>query len=99
MTRKEIEKRIAELEATPRALVRCDEGTHAKPATHRVYEEITGERYGVRSFAGANGTRCTEQEAEEWTAGKLNWFKESQKDIRAAQAELKRLKKELRDAK
>jgi hypothetical protein len=97
MTTTEIERRIAEIESTERALVGSDEGTHGKPQTYRVYEEITGERYAVRSFAGANGSRCSELEAREDTEGRLIHFPESQRGMREKQAELKRLWKELRE--
>ena len=95
----EILKQIKELEATPRALVGADEGTHGKPLNHRIYEEITGERYATASFAGSNASRCTEESAQADTEGRIRYFPNATKEIRAAQAELKRLKTELRTAK
>lgn len=86
-------ERIAELEATPRALIGSDEGTHGAPTTHRLYEEITGERYAVRQFGGDNGTRCTIEDAREGTNGRIIDFPNSLSQMRAAQRELAALKK------
>lgn len=99
MSHTEIQARIVALESTERALIGSDEGTHGESGTYRMYEEITGDRYAVYSFAGRNGTRCTIGEAVESTVGRMNWFSNSQSDIRAAQAELKALRKQLRNAK
>ncbi len=96
MTREEITARIADLEATPRALVGSDEGTHGKPLNHRIYEEITGERYATASFAGSNATRCTEESAHEDTEGRIRNFPNATADIRALARELAELKKQLR---
>jgi len=98
-TAEQIKTRIAELEATERALVGCDEGTHGKPLNHRIYEEITGERYAVASFAGNNGTRCTVEEAEANTEGRIRIFPNATAEIRAKQRELADLRKQLRRAK
>lgn len=98
MTRSQIETRIAELEATPRALVGSDEGTHGQPLNHRLYEEITGERYATASFAGSNATRCTEESAYADTKGRVQIFPNATHDMREAQRELKELRKALRSA-
>lgn len=93
-----IEARVKELESTDRALIGSDEGTHGKPGNFRLYEEITGERYAVYSFAGANGSRCTIQEATDETEGRINWFKNSQAEIDGLQKELDTLRTQLRKA-
>ena len=95
-TTTKIEERIAELEATPRALIGCDEGTHGKPLNHRIYEEITGERYAVASFGGNNGTRCTVEEAQEATCGRIRMFPEAVKEMAALRRKLAELRNELR---
>lgn len=95
MDKQAIEKRIKELEAEPRALVGSDEGTHSKPLNHRLYEEITGERYAVASFSGSNGTRCTEQSAYEDTEGRVIVFHKETSRIRGLQLELIQLRKKL----
>lgn len=89
-----IEARIKELEAMPRELIGSDTGTHGKPATHAIYLEITGDMYGVRSFGGANGTRCTVAEAEEQTDGRIHWTADS--PMRRAITELKNLRRQIR---
>jgi len=96
MTKTQIEARIKDLEATPRALVGCDEGTHGTPLNHRIYEEITGERYATAQFAGSNWTRCTEESAQADTNGRIRVFVESLKGMRAAQRELRELRKQVR---
>lgn len=78
------------------ALVGSDEGTHGKPGYYRVYETVTGKRYATYSFAGANATRCTEEQAKADTDGRIVKFPKAQAGIREAQAELKRLQTELR---
>src|SRR4051812_25435196 len=65
----EIKAEIATLEKRERTLIGSDAGTHGKPLTHRIYEEISGERYATASFAGSNATRCTEQSALDNTEG------------------------------
>lgn len=95
MTKTEIEKRIKQLEAEPRALVGSDEGTHGTPGNHRLYEEITGERYAVYSFGGANGGRCSEQSMHDDTEGRVIIFPNETKRIRALQTELKGLRRQL----
>lgn len=89
---KELRERIAELEATPLALVGSDEGTHGKPLSYRIYEEITGERYATASFAGSNATRCSEQSAFDDTEGRIRTFPLATADIRAKQRELRELR-------
>lgn len=96
ISREQIRARIRELEATPREMVQTDEGTHGGPACHYVYEEVTGERYGVRSFAGASGVRITEAEAEERTDGRMRVLNGNQSRIRAARRELAELRRQLR---
>lgn len=98
MTIAQIKARIAELEATPRSLVGSDEGTHGTPLNHRLYEEITGERYAVESFAGSNGTRITEEEARENTNGDIKYFSNETQHIRGLASELRQLKKLLAKA-
>jgi hypothetical protein len=100
LTVAELKKRIADLEATPREMVGTDEGTHQKAALHYVYEEITGERYATRSFAGANAVRLDggEEEAAERTDGHIRVLSANQSSIRAARAELQRLREQLRRA-
>lgn len=93
-----IEKRIKEIEAEPRALVGSDQGTHSTPLNHSVYEEITGERYAVASFGGANGSRCTEAEAKAETNGRLRDFPGETARIRGLQRELAKLRESLRKA-
>jgi hypothetical protein len=92
MTAIEIKARIAELEATPRALVGTDEGTHGQPLTLRIYEEITGERYATASFAGSNATRRTEESAQADTKGRIRLFPLATAEIRRHAAELKQLR-------
>ena len=94
MTRQEIEKRIAELEATPRALVGSDQGTHGMPLQQSVWEEITGERYGTASFAGSNATRCSEQSVYDDTEGRVITFPNQQAEMREKQRELKELRRQ-----
>lgn len=97
MTDAAIASRIVELEATPRALVMTDEGTHSKPATHHVWEEITGERYATRQFGGANATRLESvQEAMDLTHGRMRDLNDNQASIAHARAELKALREESR---
>lgn len=69
-----LSKRIKEIEAEPRALIGTDEGTHGKPGNHRLYEEIGGTRYATYSFAGSNATRCTVEQAEADTDGRIRMF-------------------------
>ena len=79
-----IRAEIADLERTPRQLVGSDEGTHGTPLNHRVYEEITGERYATASFGGSNATRCTEQSAIDDTNGRIVKFPSATAEIRNA---------------
>lgn len=95
MDKQAIEKRIKELEAEPRALVGSDQGTHGTPLNHSIYEEITGERYAVKSFSGASGSRCTEAEAQAATEGRLRTFPNETARIRGLQLELIQLRKKL----
>lgn len=95
MDKQAIVKRIKEIKAEPRALVGSDQGTHGTPLNHSIYEEITGERYAVESFGGANGTRCSETEAEAATNGRLRNFPNETARIRGLQDELKRLERKL----
>lgn len=95
---KAIEERIAELEATPRALVGSDSGTGSPNDEHNIYETITGERYATHSFANANATRCTEDQAKEDTQGYLRYFPNAIAEIRAKARELKALREKLRKA-
>lgn len=92
-----IQKRIAELESTPRALVASDSATHGKPDLYNVYEEITGERYATYSFAGSNASRCPEEDASE-TPGRLRRFPKTTAAMRAAQRELRELRELKRQA-
>ncbi len=93
---KTIEERIAELEATPRALVGSDEGTHSEPLNHRLYEEITGERYAVASFANSNGSRINVDEAHDDTKGSIRYFPVATAEIREKANELRELRKQVK---
>jgi hypothetical protein len=93
MSQSEIANEIAELEATPRVMIGTDQGTGSPNDSHDLYETITGERYAIYSFAGANGTRCTIERAIADTQGYIRWFPESQKTIRAKQKRLKELRR------
>ena len=95
--RQVIEKRIAELEATPPMMVGSDSGTHGKPQIQHIYETIHGERYGVASFAGSNFTRCTEESVHEDTEGYVRHFPNATAKIRELARELKALKSKLVD--
>lgn len=99
MTRQQIEKRIKEIETTPRAMIGSDQGTGSKNDKHDIYEEINGERYAVYSFAGSNGTRCTVEDAERDTQGRIRMFPNAQAEMRKLRAELKRLRETLRKMK
>jgi len=98
MASTEIETCIAELEATPRALVGSDEGTHGQSINHRIYEEITGQRYALAQFNGSNWTRCTEESARKDTEGRIRIFPNATAEMREAQRELAELRKQLRSA-
>ncbi len=76
-------------------MVGSDSGTHALPATHDVYETITGERYAVRTFGGGATSRLTETEAGEMTDGRIRLFGQAEADIRAARRKLADLRKML----
>lgn len=93
MNAEQIKKRIKEIEATPRVLVGSDEGTHGKPDAHRIYEEITGERYATYSFAGSNASRCTEERAKADTNGRIIYYPIATAEILELRAELNRLRK------
>jgi hypothetical protein len=95
----QIQKRIEEIKAEPRALIGTDEGTHGTPTYYRIYEEITGERYAVKSFAGRNGTRWTVEEAEDNTDGRIKMFRGEMARMSALRAELRKLEEEVRNAK
>lgn len=95
LTVEQLRKRAAELEATPRTLVASDEGTHNKPRTYRVWQEITGEVYATTSFGNANATRCTYEEAEEGTAGRINHFQEASTELRHQIRELEAIRRRL----
>ena len=95
MTREQIKARIAELVAMPAECIQTDSGTHSKPAIHRVYEAITGETYATRSFAGANETTIPVADVAARTDGRVRDLVDNWERIRAAQAELKGLRKQL----
>ncbi len=94
----EIQKRIDEINAEPRALIGSDEGTHGKPTSHRIYEEISGERYAIRSHGNSNGTRWTVEEANDETEGRIRMFRGEMARMSALRRELRSLEKELRNA-
>ena len=94
LTDAQITARIRELMATPRALVGSDTGTHGQPDQHSIYEEIDGARYAVYSFAGANGSRCTVEQAEADTRGRIRWFAGEQDRMAELRAELRALRQE-----
>lgn len=95
MVASQIEKRIAQIEATPRALIGSDSGTHAGPQRYDLYEEISGERYAVYTFGGNNGDLRTIEEAMAETKGRIRQFETAKEDIRELRVELKNLRKEL----
>lgn len=95
----QIQKRIEEIKAEPRALIGTDEGTHATPTNYRIYEEITGERYAIKSFARNNGTRWTVEEAEDNTDGRIKMFRGEMARMSALRAELRKLEEEIRNGK
>lgn len=97
MNTTKIEARINELRATPAALVGSDEGTHGNPRTYRIYETITGDRFGKTSLGGNNATDCTEASAAANTAGRMRHFPSATKEIRAKREELKKLEKARRE--
>lgn len=90
------QKRIDEIKSEPRALIGTDEGTHVKPTTYRLYEEISGERYAVKSFGGATISRCTVADADE-TDGRIRMFPGEMTRMATLRAELRRLEASLRD--
>jgi hypothetical protein len=95
----EIEERIKEIKSTPRSLIGSDSGTGSPNDQHDIYEEISGERYAVYSFAGSNGSRCSVEDAERDTQGRIRWFPIAQREMRELRAELSRLQDLLRKAK
>ncbi len=99
MSKSEITARIAEIKSESRALIGTDEGTHNKPTLFRIYEEITGERYAVKSFGGNNGTRWTVEEAEDNTEGRIRMFRGEMSRMSALRAELRKLEEELSNGK
>ena len=99
MSKSEITERIAEIKSESRALIGTDEGTHSKPTMFRIYEEITGERYAVKSFSNNNGTRWTVEEAEDNTEGRIKMFRGEMARMSALRSELRRLEEELKNAK
>lgn len=92
----QMQKRIEQIKAEPRALIGTDEGTHAQPTLYRIYEEITGERYAIKSFAHSNGTRWTVEEAEHNTDGRIKMFRGEMARMSALRTELRKLEHEIR---
>lgn len=93
MSQKEMIAKIRDLESTPPVMIGTDTGTHGKPGYHYIYETITGEKYAMYSFAGSNKTRCTVEQAEQDTDGRIRVLTGNQDRIRAAQADLKAARK------
>ena len=96
MNVQELEARIKEIEKTERALIGSDGGTHGKPDKHNIYEEINGTRYATYSFANANATRCTVEQAEADTNGRIIWFNKEIQNMAVLRKELSKLRDELR---
>jgi hypothetical protein len=92
MTTKEIEREIAALLATPRALIASDEGTHGTPQNQRIYLEITGETYGVAQFAGSNWSRCSVESVYADTNGRVREFPAAKAEMAAKIARLRKLR-------
>ncbi len=90
-----INARIKEITAEPRALIGSDSGTHGKPDKHNLYEEISGERYATYSFANNNATRCTIEQAEADTNGRIRMFSGEIARMAGLRRELAKLKREL----
>jgi hypothetical protein len=90
-----LESRIAELLATPRALVGSDSGTHGKPDRHDIWMTIEGEEYSTYSFAGGNATRHPAKDAHDETPGRIREFREARKAMLAKRAELAHARREL----
>lgn len=99
MNAKQIQDRINEIKNESRALIGTDEGTHNKPTLWRIYEEISGERYAVKSFAGNNGTRWSVEEAEDLTDGRMRMFRGEMARMSSLRKELRTLEEQLTDAK
>ena len=83
-----LESRIAELLATPRALVGSDSGTHGKPDRHDIWLPIEGDEYSTYSFAQGNATRHPAKDAHNETPGRIREFREARKAMLALRAEL-----------
>lgn len=101
MTAAELEamqRQITELEATPPEMIGTDQGTGSPNDKYDLYETVTGERYAVHSFAGANGSRCDVQDAIDGTKGYIRWFGTAEKRIRAKAEELAGLRERFRTA-
>lgn len=100
MTRKQIEARIREIEATSGddLCVGHDEGTHRATYTYSVYESLTGERSAVRRDGGV-ASRASVKAAEEGTAGRIRYSQDAIARIGGLRAELKRLREILRKMK
>lgn len=96
---KDLTKRIKEIEAEPRALIGSDSGTHGKPDQHNIYEEISGERYATYSYANSNATRCTVEQAEADTNGRIRMFTGEIARMAGLRRELAQLKRELAEVK
>jgi hypothetical protein len=92
MNTRTTQERIKEIEATERALIGTDEGTHGKPGYHRIYEEISGERYATYSFAGSNATRCSVESAYADTDGRIRQFCGEIERMAALRTELRSLR-------
>lgn len=94
-----INARIKEITAEPRALIGSDGGTHGKPDCHNLYEEISGERYATYSFANSNASRCTIEQAEADTNGRIRMFTGEINRMASLRRELAQLKRELAEVK
>lgn len=95
MTHKPTTARIQELQNEPRALIGTDEGTHDTPVHFRLYTEITGAPYAVKSCGYSNGTRTTVKEALTQTNGHIRLFPLEIARISALRSELQRLQREV----
>jgi hypothetical protein len=87
--------RIKEIEATERRGIGTDQGTHSDPTHYDIWEEISGERYATVQHANANATRCTVEEAEADTHGRIRMSKDAQAEMKELRVELAAAKKAL----
>lgn len=95
-TRSQIRQDIDRLLGEKRVLLATDEGTHSMSRCYDVWGTVAGERYATTSLAGANATRCTEEEARVGTAGRMQVFEAAAERLDELRENLKRLQEEMR---